>query len=518
MQTAQEIAVALLEKGSRLDLPEFCWEYLHEQLYSKQREIAESVRQNRRTAVKSCHGAGKSYTAARLTCYWLWSHRPGTAFVVTTAPTHDQVKGVLWREINRAHRKGNLQGRLNLTEWWLEGELVALGRKPSDYDIAAFQGIHQRYTLVILDEACGIPKNLWVAANSLASNDDSRILAIGNPDDPGAYFYEVCKPNSGWNVIQISYLDTPAFSGEVVPKTTLDSLIGPIYVEETRRDYGEASPIFVSKCLGEFPLDADDGVVSLAALRHCQREDQPDLQSKDLLPHELGWDVGAGGDRSVVRERKGRTPGKAWYPRGSDTMAQVGEVVKIIRDTGATAIKVDTIGVGWGAGDRLEELRREGAHKAKVIKVKVSEAAREKAKYYRLRDQIWWEIGHELIRDGALDLRGLDDAAVAQLTAPKYQLDSSGRIKVEPKSDTRLRLGRSPDDADALLLAYYSGQTQGQAFLEAWRRQTEQAKENGEPTPAVDRPLSHPRVSPRLRCEHRYRGGWCVFCGSSEVK
>ena len=29
------------------------------------------------------------------------------------------------------------------------------------------------------------------------------------------------------------------------------------------------------------------------------------------------------------------------------------------------------------------------------------------------------------------------------------------RVKVEPKTDTRLRLGRSPGDADALLLAFY---------------------------------------------------------------
>ena len=53
------------------------------------------------------------------------------------------------------------------------------------------------------------------------------------------------------------------------------------------------------------------------------------------------------------------------------------------------------------------------------------------------------------------DLRELDDGVVAQLIAPRYARDSSGRIKVERKEETKSRLGRSPDDADALLLAYF---------------------------------------------------------------
>jgi rubrerythrin len=38
------------------------------------------------------------------------------------------------------------------------------------------------------------------------------------------------------------------------------------------------------------------------------------------------------------------------------------------------------------------------------------------------------------------------------LIAPKFRYDSGGRIKVESKVDMR----RSPDDADALLLAFYA--------------------------------------------------------------
>jgi hypothetical protein len=74
---------------------------------------------------------------------------------------------------------------------------------------------------------------------------------------------------------------------------------------------------------------------------------------------------------------------------------------------------------------------------------------------------LWWEVGRQLSTDHAWDLSACDEATVAQLTAPKYALDSSGRIKVEPKADTKKRLGRSPDEADALLLAFFHRNRRG---------------------------------------------------------
>ena len=523
-----QVAADLLDPGGQLSPWDFAEQKLGEALWSKQRDVARSVMVNRRTAVMSCHQAGKSYAASRLTAWWLWSHAPGTAFVVSTAPTFEQVRAVLWREIGRAHRKGNLLGRVNQTEWWIGDEMVAFGRKPGDTDPSAFQGIHAEYVLVILDEACGIDRELWLAALSLAANDKSRILAIGNPDDPGSHFAQVCKPGSGWNVIQISYADTPNFTGERVPLELSPLLIGPTYVEEMRHDVGEGSGPWKAKVLGEFPEDADDGVVSLSALRRCMRPDQ-EHAPEDLLPVELGWDVGTGGDRSVVRERLGVKAGRTWYTKGADLMPQCGEVVRILEETGATAIKIDSIGIGHGAADRMEELRREGAHQARVIRVNVGEAPTKPHRFPKLRDQIWWEVGRMMCQDGAWDLSGIDDATVAQLTAPKYALDSSGRIKVEPKADTRARLGRSPDDADALLLAFYRAQGQGAAFLEMWRDHPLPTSNSAEIKAQAQDQAAVRRLERKMRggvrfgnsgpallsrhCQHRWRNDACVFCG-----
>jgi len=70
---------------------------------------------------------------------------------------------------------------VNRTEWWIGPQLVAFGRKPADYNDAAFQGVHAEAVLVISTRRQGVVKALWDAAASLASSEASRILAIGNP-------------------------------------------------------------------------------------------------------------------------------------------------------------------------------------------------------------------------------------------------------------------------------------------------------------------------------------------------
>jgi hypothetical protein len=121
--------------------------------------------------------------------------------------------------MGNAHRKAGLPGRTTLdAKWYIGNELVAYGRKPADYDPAAFQGIHARYVLVIIDEAGGVPTSIFDAVDALATNVDARVVAVGNPDDPASHFAVICKPGSGWHVETISAFDTPAYTGEKVPE------------------------------------------------------------------------------------------------------------------------------------------------------------------------------------------------------------------------------------------------------------------------------------------------------------
>ena len=436
----------------RLEPTLWVQEKLEEFIWSKQKEIMNSVRDNRKTAVHSCHGVGKSYIAARIVAWWIDSHPAGEAVAVTSAPTGRQVRAILWKEISRAHAKG-LPGRTNQQNWLMEmptgkEELVAFGMKPSDSDPSAFQGIHARWVLVLFDEACGIPggdgttHSLWEAADSLLSNDESRFLAIGNPDDPSSEFAKACKPGSGFNVIKIGFMDTPNFTGEKVPDKLKKLLIGVEYVEDKKKRWGEKNPLYIAKILGEFPESTVDGLIPLRWIRAAQERS---LQPSE--PNELGCDVGAGGDKNVVAQRRGPVGRIIRRDTEADTMVSCGNLIYDLKKTKASVAKVDKIGIGKGMVDRAKEKKKP------VIGINVAESARDSESFVNLRAEGYWGL-RERFETGLMDIDEFDEDLAAQLVEIRYRRTSSGKVQIESKEEMKKRLGHSPDDADALMLAY----------------------------------------------------------------
>lgn len=428
---------------------------LREETWSKQDEILQSIVDHRKTAVKSAHGVGKSHVASRVAAWWLDAHPPGEAFVVSTAPSFAQVRAILWRYIGQAHRRGGLTGRVNQTEWHIGEEIVGYGRKPSDYDETGFQGIHAPRVLVIIDEAGGVPEQLWTAVDALVTNDDCRILAIGNPDNPLSHFARVCADTVGWNVITISAFDSPNFTGEPVSARLAAQLVSPTWVEDAARTWGKDSPIYTSKVLGEFPVDATDGVVPASAVARCRAGDVPEREATDEV--QLGVDVGAGGDQSVIRERRGEAAGRVWRSRHDDPTRLTAEIVSAVLETGATRVAIDSNGIGWGIMGSVTEKLAELEVPCEVVGVNVGMKSSQPKRFLNLRAELWWSIGRELSQDAKWNLAAVDDQTAADLTAPKYHLTNKGLTQIESKDDVRKRIGRSPDDADALLLAYYRG-------------------------------------------------------------
>lgn len=322
-----------------------------EEVWSQQVAILESVRDNRYTAVHSAHDLGKSFIASRIIAWWIDTHPPGTAFVVSTAPTAAQVSAIMWREVGKIHRKASLVGKINRAgypQWYLDGELVGYGRKPADYEQSAFQGIHAQYVLVVIDEACGVARHLYDAVDALATNEHARVLAIGNPDDPSSHFATVCKPESGWHVIHLDGLRSPniteervigpdpahprypllaalmeaegvPYSTEQVPDEMRQMLIDERWIEERIerwcsvsryqvmslphdelvsmvRDRCAGSAIFTAKVRGLFPSAATEGIIPLGWVQRAV-ERWHDLtdglmgqkkQQPSLLAHEAG--------------------------------------------------------------------------------------------------------------------------------------------------------------------------------------------------------------------------------------
>jgi hypothetical protein len=445
---------------------------LGEHLWSTQRRIAEAVRDHRRVAVPSCHDAGKSFLAARIAAWWISTAVPGDAFVVTSAPTEAQVKAILWREINKAHKKGRLPGKVNLTEWYLGNEVVAIGRKPASGDMTGFQGIHAKRVLVIFDEACGIPKPLWEGADSLITNDDSHILAIGNPDDPASHFAKVCKPGSGWEVIPIDALETPNFTGEEIPTYLSSLLISKTWVAEKALDWGEASPIYQAKVRGKFSETSVDGLIKGSKLREAVERGAARLADNLPLIHpvELGVDVAGGGDETVIYARCGRLAWLVEAFREPDAMRMVGRIVEAARRLKATKIKIDAAAMGWGPADRLKEIKasdpdpeiRKLFAKIEISAVLVGlppKSAQAKARFLNKKAEFYWGL-RDRIEAGELDL--VPDALTQQqLMDLRYFNNSRGLLQMESKDDMFKRGLSSPDRAEALMLAFSTDDISG---------------------------------------------------------
>jgi hypothetical protein len=77
----------------------FVREVLGSELWSRQVEILEAIRDHPQVTVRSGHGVGKTFVAACAALWWLYSFRP--SLVLTTAPTARQVESLLWGEIRR---------------------------------------------------------------------------------------------------------------------------------------------------------------------------------------------------------------------------------------------------------------------------------------------------------------------------------------------------------------------------------------------------------------------------------
>jgi hypothetical protein len=418
-------------------------------LWSKQREVCYSVRDNRFTAVQACHGPGKSFIAANLACWWIDQHPLGEAFVVTTAPTSNQVEGIMWRELSETHENAGLPGRITwgqVPAWKIGDRMVGFGRKPADYAdpnkaMQAFQGIHARYVLIILDEACGIPKWLWDAATTLATNDNSRILAIGNPDDPASEFEKKCRPASKYNTIRISYKDLPAYSGEKVPFDVADKLTGKLWVEERREEWGEGSPLWLAKVEGKFPDLSDDTLIWPRWIREAN-----DLK---LVPQGLGnngADVARTGKAETVvyLNRNGHIRLQYTGFR-QDTVKTAKAFARVLVQTGAP-MWIDIDGVGGGPYDNL---RAEGK---RVMPFQGGGAAYDPDRYMNRRAEEYWMLRKDF-EQGWVDLDPLDEKLANQLMSLKFDYTKRGLIVIESKKDMEKRGLLSPDRADAVMMS-----------------------------------------------------------------
>lgn len=363
-------------------------------LWSKQREICESVRDNLRVAVAATHSPGKSWISARLVCWWVSVWPLGTALAVTTAPRMRQVKSIIWPAIRQAHAAGNLPGDVQSVQWKIGSEVYASGFSAGDYSEDAVQGLHSSHLLFVCDEAGGISHTLGRAYAAILSNPHARLLMIGNPptDEEGSWFETEFEKDRYVHAIRISAYDTPNFTQERTGRCTscppeagahrvATHLTLPSWVDETIDEFGEDSAFVVARVHADFPRSLGQKVIPLTWIElACEPDHVPAAGTWVRLGADIASD---GGDEFVIARAVGSSVTIEHRSSGvenADPTRVAGTILRHLRDAcemrdrvgeeRPVQCKIDASGMGWGVAGLVKRQAEENHLPAKVYGVR----------------------------------------------------------------------------------------------------------------------------------------------------
>jgi len=405
-----------------------------------QREVMSAVAKGqRRCSIRSGHGVGKSSCASWLMIWFLLTRYP--VKIVVTAPTASQLFDALFAECKRWIKELPTPIK-SLLE--MKSDRIELGSSPTEAFISArtsrsespesLAGVHADHVLLVVDEASGVPESVFEAAYGSMSGKDATTILLGNPTRSSGYFYEThTRLRDSWWTKQVSCLDSP--------------LVSPDFIAEMELKYGADSNAMRVRVLGEFPLAEDDTLISLHAVEQASKRV---VEQPEGTPVVWGLDVARyGDDASVLCIRQGRHLIELHSWKKLSLMELAGRVLDLLHsaDEPPEEILVDSIGLGAGVLDRLRELD------INARGVNVSESPAMADRYANLRAELWGLTKQWFTEEVQIPN---DDSLIADLTAPRYSFNSSGKMLVESKAETKKRLGRSTDFADSLVLTFAS--------------------------------------------------------------
>lgn len=445
--------------------------------YSRQEEIVDDFLLSSRIAVKSANGCGKSAVVADLITWQVAVSDPADTLCIVSAPTLSQIEKVIFAylKVNKGTALGNgvsLPGRITETlAWKLDGEqgseFLVFGKRPSDRDIvSSFQGTRKLRTMVFLDEAGGLPADMFTAAEAVATGSDSRILAIGNPDRRGTEFHRIFTDphlSQDWSLHTISAFDLPTFTGERVyeddggQQALLNSLTSVEWVEHKQRAWGVDSARYKAKVLGEFPDEADNTFFSQEVI---DRAYECDIVEDDSVRPVIGVDVARFGsdENRMYVNRGGRVrlyddgteDGGAWSK--TDLITTARRIHAAAQRIGAKLVNVDVNGVGGGVVDALVTLDEFRDAVYDVGAIAGSNASPDNLRWFNAR--AWhYDTLRQLMSDGKVDLDYADTGLRDELINQTYKFSAKGAVQITSKDEMKKAGLSSPDSLDAAILS-----------------------------------------------------------------
>ncbi len=445
--------------------------YLKRQLTAQQSHIAELLHTPpRRVLVRSANNQGKTFLAACMASYWFDTYAPSVT--LATAPTRSQVRDLLFKELRtlRPHPYGFLPKDTRLQDA-PDHYIHGLATQSGD----AFQGRHAENLLLLFDEATGIDRVFWERGETMFSGTPGHgWLCTYNPNDVASPAFQA-EESGLWHLVVLNGLEHPNIAAELAGlPPPIPSAIRLARVEEriaaeceqvaadatddtcfefppTSGHYWRpTTPEFEVQVLGRWPGAAMSTVWSAELWAKCSKQQPIDVS----WPVQIGCDVARfGDDKTTFAVRKGRCLVHL-EARSALTTTQIADRLRELchrfenREPKQVACLIDDTG-GYGAGviDQHDGYSFRGVNSA-------SKAMAEHM-FPNVRSELWFNT-LIVANAGGVDLsRATTPELKADLLSTKYALDKKNRRRVESKQQTKARLKRSPDLADAINLAWY---------------------------------------------------------------
>jgi hypothetical protein len=415
---------------------------------------------HRKILVRSANGVGKTTALAAL-CNWkLSTHKE--CIVITTSSSEKQVKHNLWGEIRRQAARGKLYDPKDITDTRikLDEKRFMLAVNPAKPESA--QGYHAESILIAIDEATGVRRDIISSLIATATGDDVQVVLIYNPMSQDSFAYEAEKSGQ-WKLITISAFDHPnirknvnLIKGAVTVRSTEERLA--LWSEQVE-PHSLNSFFFNGKwwrktlevsrrLLGQWHGDSGEGIISMKLIT--------DSLSVNALPgiKTMGVDVAYGGEDETVIAR---FDGGIQLPFRRLRTKDPQETASIIEEeyhNGFTRIAIDETSA-LGTISSILQNRNIKAHSVHFSAEPLRLHNSENRKLGNVRIAMYFNILEEL-RKGKIRLID-DDKLHTELASIRLSTNVEREMYyLENKSQIKRRLGRSPDRADATVLARYA--------------------------------------------------------------
>src|SRR4029077_10499538 len=123
-----------------------------------------------------------------------------------------------------------------------------------------------------------------------------------------------------------------------------------------------------------------------------------------------------------------------------------GAVAEFLKRHGVKKVKVDKSGVGAYFEKHLGDLGLE------VMGINVGAVPRDRERFVNLKAELYWGL-RERFEAGKIS-GTFNERTISQLTAIRYEVTPRGQIAIEAKEKMERRGVKSPDWAEALMLAF----------------------------------------------------------------